>query len=139
MNLPHLIKTGESDTIEFKEKFDDRTIESAVAFANTKGGIIFTGVSNKNNITGVKIGKETLNKWTNQKSPSDDLATQQIIDTIRYPMGSELNTGLNPQLSWSHYRALIRVKKDDVRLYYERYEGMSKNQQSIKINQMEAQ
>ena len=54
-----------------------------------------------------------------QKSPSDDLANQQIIDTIRYPMGSELNTGFNPQLSWSHYRALIRVKKDDARLFYE--------------------
>ncbi|MEA3294210.1 MAG: PDDEXK nuclease domain-containing protein [Euryarchaeota archaeon] len=54
-----------------------------------------------------------------EKSPSDDLATQQIIDTIRYPMGSELNTGFNPQLSWSHYRALIRVKKDDARLFYE--------------------
>lgn len=53
------------------------------------------------------------------KSPSDDLATQQIIDTIRYPVGSELNTGFNPQLSWSHYRALIRVKKDDARLFYE--------------------
>lgn len=54
-----------------------------------------------------------------QKSPSDDLATQQIIDIIRYPMGSELNTGFNPQLSWSHYRALIRVKKEDARLFYE--------------------
>ena len=54
-----------------------------------------------------------------QNSPSDDLANQQIIDTIRYPMGSELNTGFNPQLSWSHYRALIRVKKDDARLFYE--------------------
>ena len=54
-----------------------------------------------------------------QNSPSDDLATQHIIDTIRYPMGSELNTGFNPQLSWSHYRALIRVKKDDARLFYE--------------------
>jgi len=54
-----------------------------------------------------------------QKSPSDDLATRQTIDTIRYPMGSELDTGFNPQLSWSHYRALIRVKKDDARLFYE--------------------
>jgi len=32
MNLQDLIKTGESDTVEFKEKFDERTIESAVAF-----------------------------------------------------------------------------------------------------------
>ena len=31
MNLPDLIKTGESETVEFKEKFDERTIESAAA------------------------------------------------------------------------------------------------------------
>ena len=72
MNLQDLIKTGESDTVEFKEKFDERTIESAVAFANTKGGIIFIGVSDKNNIMGITIGKETLNKWTNQISQSTD-------------------------------------------------------------------
>jgi len=72
MNLQDLIKTGESDTVEFKEKFNERTIESAVAFANTKGGIIFIGVSDKNNIKGIKVGKETLNQWTNQISQSTD-------------------------------------------------------------------
>ncbi|MCD4798275.1 MAG: helix-turn-helix domain-containing protein [Methanosarcinales archaeon] len=72
MNLPDLIKTGESNTVEFKEKFDEQTIESAVAFANTKGGIIFIGVSDKNNIKGIKVGKETLNQWTNQISQSTD-------------------------------------------------------------------
>ncbi|MDI9394815.1 MAG: hypothetical protein QM426_05090 [Euryarchaeota archaeon] len=34
MNLQTLIKSGESETLEFKEKFDERTVESAVAFAN---------------------------------------------------------------------------------------------------------
>jgi len=72
MNLQDLIKTGESETVEFKEKFDEQTIESAVAFANTKGGIIFIGVSDKNNIKGIKVGKETLNQWTNQISQSTD-------------------------------------------------------------------
>ena len=72
MNLPDLIKTGESETFEFKEKFDERTIESAVAFSNTKGGTIFIGVSDQNNIKGIKIGKETINQWTNQISQSTD-------------------------------------------------------------------
>ena len=72
MNLPDLIKTGESNTVELKEKFDEQTIESAVAFANTKGGIIFIGVSDKNNIKGIKVGKETLNQWANQISQSTD-------------------------------------------------------------------
>ena len=83
MNLPDLIKTGESDTIEFKEKFDERTIESAVAFANTKGGIIFIGVSDKNNINGIKIGKERLNQWTNQISQSTDPRIIPEIEQIK--------------------------------------------------------
>ena len=72
MNLPNLIKTGESDTIE-----------SAVAFASTKGGIIFIGVSDKNNIKGITIGKETLNQWTNQISQSTDPRIIPEIEQIK--------------------------------------------------------
>lgn len=68
MNLPDLIKTGESTIVEFKEKFDERCIESLVAFANTRGGVIFIGVSDKNNIKGINVGKETINQWVNQIS-----------------------------------------------------------------------
>ena len=83
MNLQDLIKTGESNTVEFKEKFDEQTIESAVAFANTKGGIIFIGVSDKNNIKGIKIGKETINHWTNQISKSTDPRIIPEIEQIK--------------------------------------------------------
>jgi len=58
MNLSDPFITGESETVEFKEKIDERTIESIVAFSNTKGGIIFIGVSDKNIIKGIKIGKK---------------------------------------------------------------------------------
>ena len=83
MNLPDLIKTGESGTVEFKEKFDERTIESAVAFANTKGGVIFIGVSDKNNVNGIKIGKETINQWVNQISQSTEPKLIPNIEKIR--------------------------------------------------------
>ena len=83
MNLQDLIKAGESDTVEFKEKFDDRTIESAVAFTNTKGGIIFIGVSDKNNIKGIEIGKETINQWVNQISQSTDPRIIPEIEKIQ--------------------------------------------------------
>ena len=36
------------------------------------------------------------------------------------PTGSELLTGFSPQLSWSHYRALMRVEKAEAREFYER-------------------
>ncbi|AKB18568.1 helix-turn-helix domain-containing protein [Methanosarcina sp. WWM596] len=79
MNLQSFIKSGESETLEFKEKFDDRTVESAVAFANAKGGMILIGVSDKGAVTGVNIGKETLAKWANQVS---DKTEPQLIPEI---------------------------------------------------------
>jgi predicted nuclease of restriction endonuclease-like (RecB) superfamily len=37
-----------------------------------------------------------------------------------YPMRSELENSFSPQLSWSHYRALMRVAKPEARDFYER-------------------
>ncbi|MBU4539589.1 MAG: helix-turn-helix domain-containing protein [Bacteroidetes bacterium] len=71
-NLQELIASGESISLEFKEKFDDRTIESVVAFANTKGGIILIGISDRGEIKGIQIGKETAQKWANQISQSTE-------------------------------------------------------------------
>ena len=37
-----------------------------------------------------------------------------------YPAGSELPQGFSPQLTWSHYRALMRVDNVEARDFYER-------------------
>jgi predicted nuclease of restriction endonuclease-like (RecB) superfamily len=37
-----------------------------------------------------------------------------------YPAGSESLQGFSPQLSWSHYRALMRVDNTEARFFYER-------------------
>src|SRR3970282_1395971 len=63
-----LIKKGEPEDTEFKENFDKEAIETAVAFANTKGGLIFVGVTDKAKIKGIQLGKETMNDWANQIS-----------------------------------------------------------------------
>jgi predicted nuclease of restriction endonuclease-like (RecB) superfamily len=36
------------------------------------------------------------------------------------PLGAESSNAFNPQLSWSHYRVLMRVKNLDARSFYER-------------------
>lgn len=36
-----------------------------------------------------------------------------------HSMSGELINPFNPNISWSHYRALMRVKKEDARLFYE--------------------
>ena len=38
---------------------------------------------------------------------------------IRHPAGGELACGFDPQLSWSHYRALMRVDNPVARTFYE--------------------
>lgn len=37
-----------------------------------------------------------------------------------HPVGDELPQGFSPQLSWSHYRALMRVENREARDFYER-------------------
>jgi len=66
------IRKGESERIEFKENFDKGTIETAAAFANTKGGIILIGYSDEGEVKGIQIGKETLKDWSNQISQSTE-------------------------------------------------------------------
>ncbi len=62
----HIINQGESETIEFKTAFSDEVIISLVAFANTKGGVVYIGVDNNGSIKGVDIGKETVQNWVNE-------------------------------------------------------------------------
>lgn len=70
--IVELIRKGESENTEFKENFDKETIETAAAFANTKGGVILIGFSDKGKVNGVQIGKETLKDWANQISQSTE-------------------------------------------------------------------
>lgn len=39
--------------------------------------------------------------------------------SIQYPTDSELTSYFSPQLSWSHYRALMRVSDEQARTFYE--------------------
>lgn len=47
------------------------------------------------------------------------LATSDELNPISYPAGGESPTGFHPNLSWSHYRALMRVENNAVRQFYE--------------------
>ncbi|MDI6895763.1 AlbA family DNA-binding domain-containing protein [Methanocella conradii] len=70
--IVELIRKGESENIEFKENFDKETIETASAFANTRGGVIIIGFTDKGILKGVQIGKETMKDWANQISQSTE-------------------------------------------------------------------
>ena len=61
-----IIKDGENENIEFKRDFADEVIISLVAFANFKGGKVLLGVGDNGKIAGVKINKESIQKWANE-------------------------------------------------------------------------
>ncbi len=66
IDIKQRITQGENVTTEFKENFHREVIETAAAFANTSGGTILIGVSDKRELSGITIGKETLRDWANQ-------------------------------------------------------------------------
>ena len=68
IDLKQRIAQGEDAMTEFKENFDHETIKAAAAFANTSGGTILIGVSDKQEIKGITIGKETLRNFANRIS-----------------------------------------------------------------------
>jgi predicted nuclease of restriction endonuclease-like (RecB) superfamily len=47
------------------------------------------------------------------------LATSNELNPISYPAGGESPSGFHPNLSWSHYRALMRVENIAARQFYE--------------------
>lgn len=67
-----LIKSGESETVEFKTTFDKEIIETATAFANTKGGIVFIGISDNGKIQGVQLARKTIVNYANRISQSTE-------------------------------------------------------------------
>jgi len=72
MTISNLIKQGESETLEFKQSFGSEAIVSAAALASKSGGKILIGVTDKGEIKGVSIGKETLKDWVNQISQATE-------------------------------------------------------------------
>ena len=58
------------------------------------------------------MGRE-LGKDGNPDPPSGEVTPKQ------HPMGVESATGFHPDLSWSHYRALMRVENEESRQFYE--------------------
>jgi len=56
---------------------------------------------------------------TNKTIPRP-MGAELMVPAKTSPAGSESLTGFSPQLSWSHYRALMRVETSEAREFYER-------------------
>ena len=81
MDLKKIISQDESETVEFKKSLNEskEIIKTISAFANTKGGRIFIGVSNYGKVLGVEIGKDTMEHLVNQITQNTDPKVQPHI------------------------------------------------------------
>ncbi|MBV5327152.1 MAG: DUF1016 family protein, partial [Chlorobium sp.] len=60
-----------------------------------------------------------------------ELSEQNETKQIQYPAGRKSSRGFSPLLSWSHYRAIMRIQDHDARAFYEQEAidcGWSKDQ-----------
>lgn len=78
-----LLKSGESQTVEFKTSFGREAIETLVAFANAQGGTVLIGVSDDGSVSGTTIGKETLNNWLGQIKSATSPSIIPDIDAVQ--------------------------------------------------------
>ena len=65
-DIPRILQIGEGLQSEFKASFKEDVIETLVAFSNAKGGTVYVGFSDKGDVSGVTIGKETIQNWINE-------------------------------------------------------------------------
>src|SRR3989338_2167018 len=85
------IGTSESTTIEWKPSLSQihEIIESITAFANTEGGRLLVGVSKHGEVTGVQIGKGTVEDLVNRIAQHTDPKIQPKI-TVKKIEGKQI-------------------------------------------------
>ena len=65
-SITHILQQGEGLSVEFKSSFNNEAIESLVAFANSKGGAVYIGITNNGKISGTTINGESIINWINE-------------------------------------------------------------------------
>jgi ATP-dependent DNA helicase RecG len=88
------LRTGESATVEFKEKYVSRVIETLTAFANTQGGRVLIGVADNGQIVSLadplKVVESVLSACREAISPS--LSPQ--VEVVQLPAGAIVVAGV---------------------------------------------
>jgi ATP-dependent DNA helicase RecG len=70
--LDQQLKSGESETLEFRERWNESGLQTIAAFANTRGGTLLVGVSDKGRVVG----------WGGKEADFQAIANQ-IVDALR--------------------------------------------------------
>lgn len=79
-----LLSEGEGLRIEFKSSFDNKVIETLVAFANTSGGSVLIGISDDRKVCGVAINQESAQSWVNEIKNKTSPPLIPIVESLEF-------------------------------------------------------
>jgi ATP-dependent DNA helicase RecG len=84
IGLKKALQSGESETVEFKQSLaeKDQILETISAFSNSRGGAIYVGVDEARKVSGVQIGKKTLESLANDIKMATDPKIFPSIEII---------------------------------------------------------
>lgn len=72
--------SGESETTEYREVFNDESLEAIGAFSNSNGGLLLIGVKDNGDISGVQVCKKTLEDWSHIIEEVTEPMVQPLIE-----------------------------------------------------------
>jgi ATP-dependent DNA helicase RecG len=78
-NIDKLVQSGEGETIEFKAQWAESVLETAAAFANTRGGTLLVGVDDEGRVVGLDLSESILRTFSNRLA--DSLRVQPSLET----------------------------------------------------------
>ena len=120
-----LIETGEGYTLEFKESLSSSIGKDICAFANSSGGKIILGVTDKGEIKGYKISnrdKSRIHDITKNMDPSIEVKIEQIgnLGVIFVPEGKNKPYFVSGHCYIRQGASSVLLKRDEIRDFFQR-------------------
>jgi len=78
-DVDELVQSGEGETTEFKAQWAESVLETASAFANTRGGTLLVGVDDEGRVVGLDLSESVLRTFSNRLA--DSLRIQPSLET----------------------------------------------------------
>ncbi|MCD6311633.1 MAG: putative DNA binding domain-containing protein [Elusimicrobia bacterium] len=128
-DLKKLIALGESEKLEFKKSGADSKaiIKTIVAFSNSRGGKIIIGVSSSGKLSGVKIGRDTVENLTNRILQNTDPKVHPRISMEKISGKNIIVITVkesSDHLTLAFGRPFKRVGKSTVKMSKDEYENL---------------
>lgn len=132
-DIPRMISGGENEQVEFKPSLSqkDKIMESVSAFSNTCGGTILIGVTDTGNVTGLDVGRRTLEDLAGYIKRNSDPPVYPSLQTVQFGTRTLLSIQVkeNPEKPvFFHDKAFKRVGRSNQRISSHEIRKMAKEE-----------